>query len=383
MRRLGGIQVLVALLLLGCVAAHDLDSTSHAVDSPAAAGAADPPPVSAACQKQSANSLDGLPDQLECTGLYANFLKKTVSASAQKYTPAVVLWSDGAEKRRWIYLPKGTKIDASTPAEWTFPVGTKFWKEFSVGGHLAETRLFQKTRSDHWVRTTYQWNSSETAATRSGGGDIDVAGTAWHVPTARECDQCHQGRQDRALGFEQIALGLAGADGLTLPMLVKEKLISPVPEQTNMQIADDGTGVMAPAVFGWLHINCGVTCHNDNPNAAGKSTLLRLRLEPGQLDGQQPASTYAAVRTTIGVAATTVRWNSQTRIVPGSPEQSLLYTLVSTRGGGDNDQMPPIASNVVDQEYVDKIAAWIRALPAQPATAATAGTSAANGSAGH
>jgi hypothetical protein len=384
MRRLGIVGI-VALSLLGCVASTDLDSTSPSVDraadtSSSAAPVSEPKP-SAACAAQSANSLDGLPDQLDCTGLYADIRTKKVAASAQRYVPAVTLWSDGAEKNRWIYLPKGQKIDASTPSEWTFPVGTKFWKEFKVGGRRIETRLFEKTRSDKWVRTTYQWNKGETAATRSGGGDIDVGGTTWHLPTARECDQCHQGRQDRALGFEQIALGLPGADGLTLAMLIKKNLISPAPEQTQMQIVDDGTGVMEPSVIGWLHINCGVTCHNDNPNAAGKSTLLRLRLEPSQLSGE-PASDYAALRTTVGVKATTVRWNDQTRIVAGSPDQSLLYKLVSSRGGGENDQMPPIASAIVDQEYVTKIADWIRAMPAQPAPSSTGGTSAANGTAG-
>jgi hypothetical protein len=383
MKRLGIVGV-VALSLLGCVAAHDLDSAGGAVDDTGATSAADvgePPPVSADCQKQSATSLDGLPNQLECTGLYVNFLKKDVSASAQPYTPAVTLWSDGAEKNRWVFLPKGKKIDASTPAEWSFPVGTKFWKEFKVGGRLIETRLFQKTRSDHWVHATYQWDKGETVATRSGGGDIDIGGTTWHLPTERECDQCHQGRQDRSLGFEQIALGLSGAQGLTLPMLVKKGLLSPAPAQTQMQIADDGTGAMAPLVIGWLHINCGVTCHNDNPNAAGKSTLLRLRLEPDQLGGG-PASSYAAIRTTVGVAATTVRWNGQTRIVAGNPQQSLLYTLVSSRGGGENDQMPPIASKIVDQEYVTKIFDWISAMPAQPATSTTTVASPANGSPG-
>ena len=41
------------------------------------------------------------------------------------------LWADYATKQRWILLPPGTKIDATDPNEWVFPVGTKVWKEFS------------------------------------------------------------------------------------------------------------------------------------------------------------------------------------------------------------------------------------------------------------
>jgi hypothetical protein len=59
-----------------------------------------------------------------------------------------------------------------------------------------------------------------------------------------------------------------------------------------------------------------------------------------------------------------VRWGGQKRIVPGSPGQSLLYNLVASRRG-KNDQMPPIASRVVDQQHVDALRAWIQALPSR------------------
>ncbi len=44
----------------------------------------------------------------------------------------------------WVYLPPGATIDTSNMDEWTFPVGTKFWKEFVVAGVLTETRLLHK-----------------------------------------------------------------------------------------------------------------------------------------------------------------------------------------------------------------------------------------------
>src|SRR5215468_10036185 len=62
------------------------------------------------------------PNHLECTGLYADFKQKTLAAGVREYAPAVVLWSDGAEKHRYIQLPKGEKIDASNPNEWIFPI---------------------------------------------------------------------------------------------------------------------------------------------------------------------------------------------------------------------------------------------------------------------
>ena len=56
-----------------------------------------------------------------------------------------------------------------------------------------------------------------------------VDGSTYHIPTARECDQCHQGRKDRILGFEAIGLGVAGAEGLTLEKLIDQKLIDHAP----------------------------------------------------------------------------------------------------------------------------------------------------------
>jgi cytochrome c553 len=96
-----------------------------------------------------------------------------------------------------------------------------------------------------------------------------------------------------------------------------------------------------------------------------------MRLDPAQLDRGAPASEYPTIKTTIGVAATTERWGGKVRIAPGDPSQSLLYQLISVRGGGENDQMPPIASLVVDQDYVTKVADWIRKMPPTSGTVAT------------
>ncbi len=79
------------------------------------------------------------PAHLVCTGLYADLKNKLIAPGIEGYAPAVSLWSDGAEKQRWISLPPGELIDNSDPNEWSFPVGTKVWKEFSKAGQRVET----------------------------------------------------------------------------------------------------------------------------------------------------------------------------------------------------------------------------------------------------
>jgi len=320
-------------------------------------------PVELSCEEQIKESLDGIPDEIACIGLYEDVRRKLIRDDVRGYAPAVALWSDGAGKQRWVYLPKGKKIDATNPEEWVFPIGTKFFKEFRANGRRVETRLYQKVRDDRWVRATFEWNHDETGATRSQGGDredVTLYGVNYHLPSGRECDQCHQGRKDRILGFSAVSLGLAGAQGLTLQVLADEKLISPLPERTKLSIGDDGTG-MASQVLGWLDINCGVSCHNNNQNAKAYSTGLRMKLHPSELDGRPPTD-FEVLRTLIGVDTKTKRFAEQVRIDPGSPETSLLYRLVTTRGASDKEQMPPIASQVVDLAQVRLIEAWIRGM---------------------
>lgn len=293
---------------------------------------------------------------LECTGLYANIATKTVSDAVHSYAPAVPLWSDGAQKARWIYLPPHTVIDTTSPSEWRFPIGTRLWKEFSVGGKRIETRMFQKTMADFWVYATYTWSADEAGASRSAGGDIVLAdGQPYHVPTSSECDDCHRGRSDCILGFEQGLLGLPGAPGVTLGDLAGAGKLSPAPSRVNLQIGDDGTGAAAPAL-GWLHVNCGVTCHNTNANSMAYGAGMDLRLDPTLLDGRSSAR-FDSLRTTVGVAAQTPAWNGATRIAPGDPGGSLLVQLISHRGMGM--QMPPIATRVVDDADVVKVVAWV------------------------
>ena len=301
------------------------------------------------------------PGTLECTGLYADLASKQLAPGVEPYAPAVPLWSDGADKQRWVSLPPGTIIDTSNPNEWVFPVGTRFWKQFSLNGKRIETRLWQKVRSDFWVHAAYAWNADESAAVQTAGGDIPFEGGTYHIPTQDECEKCHRGRTEHILGFEEVELGLPGATGITLADLVARGRLS-VPRRTSLSIGDDGTGAAAPAL-GWLHANCGITCHNANSIAIAYPSGLRFRLDPTQLDGR-PSNDFDSLKTAVGVAVNAANWKGQVRIVPGEPDNSLLYFLISHRGSGM--QMPPIATRIVDQANVAVVGRWISLMPPLP-----------------
>jgi hypothetical protein len=340
--------------LVGCALSHDVGGETTSTLLPLA--------VDAQCQKGVEDSPSGLPDTLSCTGLYQDTKSREVGSDVLAYAPAVKLWSDGLDKSRYIFLPKGTQIDASDPSAWKFPIGTRLWKEFLEPGTdiPVETRIYLKKDEGEWKQSTYEWNAGLTEATRVRiAKDVVMSNGQTHwVPGPTDCDDCHKGRTDRVLGFEQIALGLPGATGETLAKLVEDDLVKNLEGPTELHIGADDDSVEAKAL-GWVHMNCGVTCHNENPNRTGQSIDMHLRLKATDLDGR-PTDTFPTVMTTVDVDTEALQWLGNKRIVPGSPESSWLFTLISQRNVGDQEQqMPPLASYVVDPEGTDWVRDWI------------------------
>src|SRR5262245_54422664 len=137
----------------------------------------------------SASAQADAPASLRATGLFADGLQ--VRPDNLPFAPQYPRWSDGADKRRWIHLPAGTAIDASRP-EWSFPVGTRLWKEFSVAGRRVETRLIERG-ADGWHFSAYAWNAAGTDATLvpAAGAEVALPRGAYKIPSEVDCRACH------------------------------------------------------------------------------------------------------------------------------------------------------------------------------------------------
>ncbi len=61
-------------------------------------------------------------------------------------------------------------------------------------------------------------------------------------------------------------------------------------------------------------------------------------------------------------------WNGQIRIVPGDPSHSLLVKLITNRGTNNPvaNQMPPIATFIVDTVDTQKVIDWISKMAPAP-----------------
>ena len=291
-----------------------------------------------------------LPRRLSQTGLYANIATGELAPGVLAYTVQFPLWSDGAEKRRWILLPSGQQLDTSNMDEWVFPEGTKIWKEFSVAGVRLETRLLEKlgpTDAD-WSSLAYVWRSGDEEAIAAPLGELDSHQTDHDVPAAGECRACHGGRRSFVLGFSAVQLAASGAAGeIDLAGLIQQDRWSSPPAR-NPVVPGNAVEV---AALGYLHANCS-HCHNQTrPDHSGARCFdpekdLDFTLAVEQLDDVASTPTY---RTVIGDG-----------VKSGDPDGSRLYELVSSRGLFR--QMPPLATEHVDTAGVANLRAWIEGL---------------------
>lgn len=309
----------------------------------------------------------GLPDDVFCTGLYKDRDPQKHMDDVMPYTPGVTLWSDGAEKHRYLYLPPATTIDTTDMDVWNFPVGTKSWKEFRVNGVLIETRFFWKRGASDWESGTYVWDDAGEARLNTSKQPILLA-DGYEIPTAKDCGKCHHGGADKLLGVEAVALGLPTADGATLSQLAADGLLSAPPSRTTLELPVDLTG-RAGAALGYLHANCGMPCHSTR--GLGDETELVLRLRAGEFwpadagpDPPPPDATQTdAYLATVGQTATTAsvvqKFPDALRITPGSHEQSLVWLMSHRR---DDYAMPPLVSHTIDAAGTQALADWIDAI---------------------
>jgi hypothetical protein len=296
----------------------------------------------------------GEPYELRCTGLYSDWASKTVAPGVRPYAPGVALWSDGAVKSRWIYLPPGTTIDTSDMDEWVFPVGTKLWKQFVVAGNLMETRMLWK-RPAGWYRTTYRWSSDGQDTTELVTGELDAEGLGYYdVPTQKQCDECHAGQKDGVLGFSAISLSDPNATGLTLDVLAREGLVTAAPASP---VVIPGSALDRGALE-YLHINCGIACHNKDYGAASDTGFF-MQLEVAQLESVQATDTWV---TGVNQPSAFSPPGVVARIAPGNPSGSCIHYRMSQRNSPS--AMPPVGSNVVDEAGLSIVGAWIESLDA-------------------
>jgi hypothetical protein len=303
---------------------------------------------------------DGAPapvERLSATGLYVDTARGVLADGVRPFRPQYELWSDGATKRRWLWLPPGTRIDTSNMDAWTFPVGTKVWKEFTRDGVRVETRLLRKDGpgSQDWTPVAYVWNADQSDAVAAPDGQANALGTPHDVPDAKTCRTCHSGAADTVIGVSAIQLDHELGD-LNLAKLAADSLLTAPPSGSYKIPGND----LERAALGYIHANCG-NCHNER--ALRPAIPLRLALEVGALGTVKDTTVYkSAIGTPTRVPQPLEGTTATKLIVPGDPDASLVYIRMKRRAP-EKGQMPQVGTELVDTAGSEAIAAWIRALP--------------------
>lgn len=300
------------------------------------------------------------PKLLSETGLYSDFGARAVRSDVTAFAPRYSFWSDGAEKRRFLYLPPGAKIDTSSMDDWTFPIGTKVWKEFVVDGRLVETRLLWKQADgiSGWWMAAYVWRPDGSDAESMPDGVRDALGTNHDVPSHDECVNCHQDTSDVLAGVSAVQLSSASGSGV-LTELAKGGWLTAPPASEYQPPGEPAV----EAALGYLHANCG-NCHNGRGRTLAQQTPLRLNLRVTDVTVEGTN----ALTTTIGKKVKHVIAPDIDQIItPGSPDRSVLWIRMTTRdpkAAIGASVMPPYSTKIVDPGAT-VVSDWIAGLPAQ------------------
>jgi uncharacterized repeat protein (TIGR03806 family) len=265
------------------------------------------------------------------------------------------LWSDGAQKARWLFVAEGQKIKVAPDGDFDVPPGSTAVKTFTVGGKKLETRLFVHYDDGDWGAFSYEWDDNQKDATLTDGAKTKdlPGGGQWYFPTRGECFTCHTPAAGFTLGLE--ARQLDRDDPIAKDNVLAHfasALASPVAHGAfpPLRAADTEGASNEDRARGYLHANCSM-CHREGGGAGAATLDLRVDHPLGATN-----LCNAPQAGDLGVAGARI-------VTPGKPESSILALRLRAL---DQNRMPPLATRVVDDAGVSAIETWIRELAACP-----------------
>ena len=312
------------------------------------------------------------PSKLSDLGVFDDLATLDINSEFVPYTVNSPLWSDRAVKKRWMMVPSDgnrnsieEKISFSRSNGWKFPEGTVFVKHFALplsldnieDVHNLETRFFVIGEGGQGYGITYKWDEDQKDATLLKWSDTEffdilvdgeIAYTQeWNYPSRSQCLTCHNASAGYVLGVNthQINYGV-GNDNMITFLADNDFFIEEIDEPQKLP---KSFGLFSDAsldvkIKSYLDSNCS-SCHRPEgvPNV---SMDLRLSNTHPTLFLDQPTESIASDGDRMIV------W-------PGDHHMSELWVRDASL---DENRMPPLGSNLIDQPYIDSLALWINGL---------------------
>ena len=311
-----------------------------------------------------------LPPTLAGTGLFADWRNHVPREPLVPYDVNVPLWSDGAEKQRWIAVPRGQQVELTSGGKFHYPAGTVFVKHFAIATderepdkfRPLETRVLVVDERQEVYGLTYRFSAdgertrpvthAEQETIEITAADGSVRKQVWHYPGRFDCLMCHNDSAGYVLGFVPKQLVGGQGSGDELSRLMACGVIRPPADAEGLAKVQPlvplecESAPLQERVRSYLDANCSM-CHNPGRRFAAFDTRIeRLIEEQGIVEG------HAYHLSEHGAEARIIK--------SGDLAQSMLYLRMTSRE--PHLRMPPLGSTVVDERARQVIAEWIGGL---------------------
>ncbi len=327
-------------------------------------------------------------DSLSAYNLFANASEPRFNANVGiGYDLITPLFTDYAEKYRFIFVPEDKQAAYNSRESLDFPVGTMIAKTFTMprdflneaaGEEIIETRLLIH-RKEGWKALPFIWREdlSDADLTLAGGtrqvswihSDGSSRSTDYVIPDANSCKTCHSTvRAESGSGVNQetviTPIGPKARflntdnqyDGKTVNQLAymeQQGVLVGVPEDLEsietVPAWDDPAADLQNRAKGYLDANCA-HCHSPGGFASNSALFLEYWREVD--------TSYGLCKTPVAAGAGSggLRFD----IVPGDADASI--TAYRMNSNEPDVRMPEIGRSVIHEEGVSLIREWINSL---------------------
>jgi uncharacterized repeat protein (TIGR03806 family) len=306
---------------------------------------------------------DPFPTLLSQTGCMSPEDVTRPASGLLPFEPASTLWSDGAEKERYLSLPDNGTVTVDADGNLLFPPGTVLVKTFRYGDRLHETRLYIHHAEVGWRGYTYRWRADQSDADLLATGLDETLPNAieWRYPSRGECARCHTAAAAYALGLEvpQLTWAPDGGERTQLDRWVDMGLFAPdvdldaLDAFLPLRAVDDETATTEQRARSYLHSNCS-GCHRE-----GGPPQSPIDLRHGLTLAEMNVCDARPFNGTLGLDDT----GDLRVVVPGAPDASILYLRLTHPG---RYRMPPLGTALIDEDGSSAVRAWIESLESCP-----------------
>ncbi len=321
------------------------------------------------------------PTMLSQLGVFTDMATLETAPGIIPFTVNSPLWSDRAEKKRWMAIPNdgfhdspAERIGFNPDDKWTFPPGTVMIKYFELPLNendptqtaRLETRFMIYKNSGEAYGLTYRWNASGTDAyliegeeigdftiTRADGSTFEQT---WNYPGRQQCMTCHTAASGYALGLKAHQLNgdqFYASTGVTANQLVTlshlglfDQAIPDVDDLRRARPLDDLTASAEERVMAYLDANCS-SCHRPNGVVGAFDARFATPL----------AQKGLVYQPTIGMNSPM----GQLVVEPGDTLGSEIWVR-DARPNAVPNSMPPMGKEIVHEAYMRVLTEWIMTL---------------------